>query len=178
MPEATANGSNFPGAVSSQPYGPTFGNLGGILRVTGTFVPATGQPDRSYIFDSAAAPGQQYTTLVVPGAVNTIAHSQFGNQVVGNFNTTTALGSAFIYDMTSGSLHHQQQAGGGQHLGLRRLGRPHRRRLYRSRRRRHRSRLYLQPEHRRVHPVRRARAAPSTRTSRASPPAAAPANST
>ena len=62
LPEATANGSNFPGAVSSQPYGPTFGNLGGILRVTGTFVPATGQPDRSYIFDSAAAPGQQYTT--------------------------------------------------------------------------------------------------------------------
>ena len=103
LPEATANGSNFPGAVSSQPYGPTFGNLGGILRVTGTFGPATGQPDRSYIFDSAAAPGQQYTTLVVPGAVNTIAHSQFGNQVVGNYNTTTALGSAFIYDMTSGA---------------------------------------------------------------------------
>ena len=103
LPEATTNGSNFPGAVSSQPYGPTFGNLGGILRVTGTFVPATGQPDRSYIFDSAAAPGQQYTTVVVPGAVNTIAHSQFGNQVVGNYNTTTALGSAFIYDMTSGA---------------------------------------------------------------------------
>ncbi|MBI2738777.1 MAG: autotransporter domain-containing protein [Rhodospirillales bacterium] len=98
LPQATANGSNYPGAISSQPYGPTFGDLGGILKVTGTFIPATGQPDSSFIFDSAAAPGQQYTTVNVPGAANTIAHSQFGNQVVGNFNTTTPAGSAFIYN--------------------------------------------------------------------------------
>ena len=98
LPQATANGSNYPGAISSQPYGPTFGDLGGILKVTGTFIPATGQPDSSFIFDSAGAPGQQYTTVNVPGAINTIAHSQFGNQVVGNFNTTTPAGSAFIYN--------------------------------------------------------------------------------
>ena len=98
LPQATANGSNFPGAVSSQPYGPTFGDLGGILKVTGTLIPSAGQPDSSFIFDSAAAPGQQYTTVNVPGAANTIAHSQFGNLVVGNFNTTTPAGSAFVFN--------------------------------------------------------------------------------
>ncbi|MBY0318932.1 MAG: autotransporter domain-containing protein [Reyranella sp.] len=98
LPQATANGSNYPGAISGQPYGPTFGELGGILKVTGTFIPATGQPDSSYTFDSAAAPGQQYTVINVPGAANTIAHSQFGNLVVGNFNTTTPAGSAFIFN--------------------------------------------------------------------------------
>lgn len=102
LPEATANGANYPGAISGQPYGPTFGDLGGILKVTGTFIPSAGQPDSSYVFDSAAAPGQQYTVINVPGAANTIAHSQFGNQVVGNFNTTTPAGSAFIYNVATG----------------------------------------------------------------------------
>src|SRR5712691_5172136 len=32
FPMATANGSNFPGAISSTPYGPTFGAPTGILR--------------------------------------------------------------------------------------------------------------------------------------------------
>ena len=81
-PIATANGANFPGAQSSQPYSPTFGSPNGILRAVGTF--SNGGADSSYIWDNAAAPGQQATVLNVPGAFNTIAHSQFGNQVVGN----------------------------------------------------------------------------------------------
>ena len=146
----------FPRRGQQPALRPDLRQLGGILRVTGTFVPATGQPDRSYIFDSAAAPGQQYTTLVVPGAVNTIAHSQFGNQVVGNYNTTTPAGSAFIYDIVDRQPSRPTTGRGRPALGLRRLGQPHRRRLHRCRRRRHRPRLHLQPEHRRVHPVRRA----------------------
>ena len=100
-PIATANGANFPGAQSSQPYSPTFGSPNGILRAVGTF--SNGGADSSYIWDNAAAPGQQATVLNVPGAFNTIAHSQFGNQVVGNFNTTSVTGTIFNYNIASGS---------------------------------------------------------------------------
>jgi len=102
-PVATANGANFPGAQSSQPYSPTFGSPNGILRAVGTFTPTGGSADSSYIWDNAAAPGQQATILNVPGAFNTIAHSQFGNQVVGNFNTTSNTGTIFNYNIANGS---------------------------------------------------------------------------
>jgi subtilase-type serine protease len=98
-PVATANGANFPGVQSSQPYSPTFGSPNGILRAVGTFTPIGGSADSSYIWDNAAAPGQQASILNVPGASNTIAHSQFGNQVVGNFNTTSNMGTIFNYNM-------------------------------------------------------------------------------
>jgi subtilase-type serine protease len=102
-PVATANGANFPGAQSSQPYSPTFGSPNGILRAVGTFTPIGGSADSSYIWDNAAAPGQQATILNVPGGSNTIAHSQFGNQVVGNFNTTSNMGTIFNYNIATGS---------------------------------------------------------------------------
>ncbi len=102
-PVATSNGSNFPGAQSSQPYGPTFGSPNGILRAVGTFVPPGTGRDSSYIWDNAAAPGQQSTILNYPGASNTIAHSQFGNLVVGNINTTTLAGTPFGYDIATGA---------------------------------------------------------------------------
>ena len=102
-PVATANGANFPGAQSSQPYSPTFGSPNGILRAVGTFTPIGGSANSSYIWDNAAAPGQQATILNVPGGSNTIAHSQFGNQVVGNFNTTSNMGTIFNYNIATGS---------------------------------------------------------------------------
>ena len=37
--EATANGVNFPDAYSSSPYGPSFGSMGGILRVVVNSIP-------------------------------------------------------------------------------------------------------------------------------------------
>ena len=49
--------------------------------------------------------------MVVPGAVNTIAHSQFGNLVVGNYNTTTPAGSAFIFDASTGAFSTNNKAG-------------------------------------------------------------------
>lgn len=102
-PVASASPSNFPGGSSSQPYGPGFGSPNGILRSVGTFIPIGGTADSSFIYDNAAAPGQQITVLNYPGATNTIAHSQFGNQVVGNINTTTALGTPFIYNIATGA---------------------------------------------------------------------------
>ena len=103
-PVATANGANYPGAQSSQPYSPTFGSPNGILRAVGTFKPVGASVDSSYIWDNAAAPGQQATVLNVPGALNTIVHSQFGNQVVGNFNTNSVFGTIFNYNIACGSL--------------------------------------------------------------------------
>ncbi|WP_246251968.1 autotransporter domain-containing protein [Ancylobacter pratisalsi] len=106
MPEATANGANFPGAIGSSPYGPNFGNPDGILRVVGSYQTATSAPyDLSYLYDAAAAPGQQITTLIYPdsGTLYTIAHSTFGNQVVGNYDTQLATGNAFIYNIDTGT---------------------------------------------------------------------------
>jgi uncharacterized protein with beta-barrel porin domain len=102
-PVASAGPSYFPGASSTQPYGPGFGSPTGILRSVGTFIPTGGSTDSSFIYDNAAAPGQQITVLNFPGASNTVAHSQFGNQVVGNINTNTALGTPFIYNIANGT---------------------------------------------------------------------------
>ncbi|MGX1309146.1 subtilase-type serine protease [Amorphus suaedae] len=106
FPQATDNGSNFPGAVGSSPYGPNFGNPDGILRVVGSYKTAASNPyDLSYLYDGAAAPGQQLTTLVYPtsGTLFTIAHSTFGNQLVGNYDTRLATGNAFIYNIDTGT---------------------------------------------------------------------------
>lgn len=103
---ATAGASNFPGAISSTPYGPSFGSSAGILRVGGSYKTTASSPyDLGYLYDGAAAPGAQITTLRYPGGatLNTLAHSTFGNQVVGNYDTMLATGNAFIYDIPSGT---------------------------------------------------------------------------
>lgn len=109
FPTATANQSNYPGAISSTPYGPNFGSSTGILRVVGSYKTTASNPnDLGYLFDAAAAPGQQLTTLFAPAGggdttLNTLAHSNFGNQVVGNYDTILATGNAFIYDISTGT---------------------------------------------------------------------------
>ncbi len=106
FPEATDNGANFPGAIGSSPYGPSFGTPSGILRAVGSYQTTTSAPyDLSYLYDGAAASGQTITLLAYPGsdALYTIAHSNFGNQVVGNYDTILVTGNAFIYNIDSGS---------------------------------------------------------------------------
>src|SRR5258708_7289987 len=69
FPTATANLSNYPGAISSTPYGPSFGSSTGILRVAGSYKTTASSPyDLGYLFDAAAAPGSQLTTLLYPAA--------------------------------------------------------------------------------------------------------------
>ena len=109
MPVPTPNGANFPGAIGSSPYGPGFGNPGGILRVVGSYQTEASAPyDLSYIYDGAAAPGETIKTLAYPSSAGaetlfTIAHSTFGNKVVGNYDTQLATGNAFIYDINTGT---------------------------------------------------------------------------
>jgi uncharacterized protein with beta-barrel porin domain len=105
FPTATANGSNYPGGISSTPYGPNFGSAAGILRVVGSYKTAVSNPnDLGYLYDGAPTSGQQLTSLFDPLAtINTIPHSNFGNQVVGNYDLILATGNAFIYDIPSGT---------------------------------------------------------------------------
>ncbi|MGU3494923.1 autotransporter domain-containing protein [Xanthobacteraceae bacterium A53D] len=108
MPEATANGVNYPGAIGSSPYGPSFGNMGGVLRTVGSYITTASQPyDLSYLYDAAAAPGGQITSLAYPSGADptlyTIAHSTFGDRVVGNYDTRLATGNAFIYSISAGT---------------------------------------------------------------------------
>ncbi len=49
---------------------------------------------------------QQLTNLVYPSrrqTLFTIAHSTFGNQVVGDYDTDLATGNAFIYNISTGT---------------------------------------------------------------------------
>ena len=106
FPESTPSGANYPHATGSSPYGPGFGSVNGILFAVGSYkTSASGAYDIGYLYNAAAAPGNELTTLSYPGAatLDTIPHSTFGNQVVGNYDTRLATGNAFIYTISSGT---------------------------------------------------------------------------
>lgn len=109
-PTDTSNLSNFSGAISSTPYGPSFGSSSGILRVVGSYKTAASANgaagDLGYLVDSATG----ITTTLLPTnlangspILNTIAHSNFGNTVVGNFDTQLATGNSFVYNISAGT---------------------------------------------------------------------------
>ncbi len=96
---------------STVPYGPSSGSYASGITIVGSYKLA-GQPnDHGFVFDSAMAPGFQYTTIYYPSAVNTIPHSTYNGLVVGNWdNTPTAnpdyemypvSGNAFIYNIAT-----------------------------------------------------------------------------
>ena len=109
LPVATASGVNYPDATVSSPYGPSFGSQSGILRAVGSYQTTASSPyNQSYLYDGAAGAAGGLTTLVYPSApgavtLETIAHSNFGNQVVGNYDTGLATGNAFIYTISTGA---------------------------------------------------------------------------
>lgn len=109
MPVATANGVNYPDAIGSSPYGPSFGNQSGVLRTVGSYMTTASSPyDLSYLYDAAAAPNQQITSLAYPSAPGnptlfTIAHSTFGDTVVGNYDTQLVTGNAMTYTISTGA---------------------------------------------------------------------------
>lgn len=117
FPYATANGSNYPGAIISSPYGPGFGSQNGILRAVGSYQTTASAPyDIGYLYDAAAAPGGQLTALQYPSSATsptlyTIAHSTFGNYVVGNYDTQLDTGNAFIYNIRTGTYTNNNKPG-------------------------------------------------------------------
>jgi len=109
FPQATPSGVNYPGAIASTPYGPSFGSAAGILRAVGSYMTTASSPyDIGYLYDGAAAAAGSLTALQYPSSpgaatLYTIGHSTFGNQVVGNYDTQLDTGHAFLYDIPSGT---------------------------------------------------------------------------
>ena len=108
FPVSTPNGANFPLAVGSSPYGPGFGSPSGVLNVVGSFKLGNSPYDRSYLYNGAIPEALRLSTLAYPSTPDAqtlaiIAHSTFGNQVVGNYDTRLASGNAFIYSINSGT---------------------------------------------------------------------------
>jgi hypothetical protein len=110
------NGSDYPGAISSVPYGPEVPSPG-ILDVVGSYITSASSPYQlSYWYNDAAAQGSKLTTLAYPQTpggptLSTVAHSINGNQIVGSYfpqadTSDTGTGvpsSAFIYNTTTGT---------------------------------------------------------------------------
>jgi hypothetical protein len=106
--------------ISLTPYGPAYGSSSGVLSVVGSYKDTvntytsagkTIYGDQGFLYDAAV--GGQFTKLTIPVSVtlvnnttnfvqNTIAHSHYGNQVVGNYDTTLANGNAFSYNTATG----------------------------------------------------------------------------
>lgn len=109
FPTSTANGSNFTGAISSTPYGPSFGSSTGILRVVGSYKTSTSGSgatgDLGYFYDGVTGTTQLLPTSLASGSaiLNTIAHSTFGNTIVGNYDTQLITGNSFVYDIPGGT---------------------------------------------------------------------------
>jgi subtilase-type serine protease len=109
FPLATPSGVNYPGAIASTPYGPSFGSAGGILRAVGSYMTTASSPyDLGFLYDGAAGAAGSLTTLQYPSSpgaatLYTIGHSTFGNQAVGNYDTQLDVGHAFLYDIPTGT---------------------------------------------------------------------------
>jgi uncharacterized protein with beta-barrel porin domain len=111
FPVNAPSNANFPvpGTLANTPYGPSFGSYGGILRAVGSYQTTASSPyDIGYLYDGAALGGNNVITLQYPGSpfvstLFTIPHSTFGNQVVGNYDTSLPggllVGNAFIYNI-------------------------------------------------------------------------------
>jgi hypothetical protein len=102
---------NYPGAVSTVPYGPSFGSYATGMDIVGSYKLTGEATDHGFLFDSSAAPAAQWTALDYPNATNTIPHSTFNGLVVGNwdvsatanpdFQTYPLAGNAFIYNIAA-----------------------------------------------------------------------------
>ncbi|MFL5252637.1 MAG: hypothetical protein ACJ8AI_07045 [Rhodopila sp.] len=87
----------------------SFGSQYGVLNAVGSYKTDTSSPyNLSYLYNGAMPGTGRLTTLAYPGTagtptLETIAHSTFGNQVVGNYDTRLATGNAFIYSINTGT---------------------------------------------------------------------------
>jgi hypothetical protein len=104
------NRPDTPGATTTSTalYGPNT-LPGGIIRVAGSYKTSeTGARDLGLYYEGTVNGAGTWTTLAptVSGGetlLNTIAHSNHGNLLVGNYDTSLATGRAFIFDITGGT---------------------------------------------------------------------------
>ena len=100
---------DFPGASSTALYGPSLGNLDTGVIIVGSYKDTNSGPDHGCFFDSSQPTELQWTNIDVPGSTNTIAHSTFGDRIVGNYDIisgngydkTAVGGHAFVYQIST-----------------------------------------------------------------------------
>jgi len=98
---------NYPGdgvetITSTALYGPN--NLGAGIRVVGSYKTGTSAADIGVMYEGPVSGiGGTWTKLQVSGSINTIAHSNYGNLAVGNYDTQLDEGRAFVYNINAGS---------------------------------------------------------------------------
>lgn len=89
-------------AASTSPYGPD--PVTGGLHVVGSYKLAGSSLDHGFYYDSTKPPGSAFVLLDYPSTpqsttLNTIPHSIYGNNVVGNYDTSLKTGNAFLYNI-------------------------------------------------------------------------------
>jgi len=95
---------NYPGVVgetitSTALYGPN--NLGTGVRAVGSYKTSAGNADIGVMYEGPVnGVGGTWTSLSFPDSINTIAHSTYGNLVVGNYDTQLDEGKGFVYNVS------------------------------------------------------------------------------
>jgi subtilase-type serine protease len=89
-------------APSTSPYGPD--PVTGGLHVVGSYKLAGSSLDHGFYYDSTQALASAFVYLDYPSTsqgatLNTIPHSIYGNQIVGNYDTSLKTGNAFLYNI-------------------------------------------------------------------------------
>jgi hypothetical protein len=98
---------NYPGVggetiTSTALYGPN--NLGTGVRVVGNYTTSASSGAIGLMYEGPAnGVGGTWTSLQYPGSINTIAHSNYGNLAVGNYDTQLDEGKAFVYNISAGT---------------------------------------------------------------------------
>jgi hypothetical protein len=102
---------DFPNAADTTPYGLSFGSYSTGMDIVGSYKLPSQATDTGFLLDTSAPVGSQWTTLIYPGATDTIPHSTFNGLVVGNwdvlaqanpdYQTYPSGGNAFIYNIST-----------------------------------------------------------------------------
>lgn len=90
----------FPGAETTNLYGPNNGHYKNTIQVVGNYVNPNETNPIGCLYEGPLNGSGKWTTLMPPGSIKTIAHSTMGGLIVGNCQTeNNYLSKAFIYDI-------------------------------------------------------------------------------
>jgi hypothetical protein len=146
LPVVDLGVSNFPARSAASPTGrASVRRPASCGSAAATRPPHRNPNDLGYLYDGAAVAGAQLTTLRYPGGgtLNTLAHSTFGNQVVGNYDHHPRDRQRLHLRHPDRRLHDNNRPGAGEHHAYGVYGN----RIAGGLRRSANARLHLQPRH-------------------------------
>ena len=102
---------------STNLYGPNNGDTAGTIHVVGSYNSVeSGATSYGLLYQGALTDGNNpanWTVLMPPSAVSTIAHSNMGDLVAGNYNIANdPAGKAFVYNIKTQEYHNITRPGG------------------------------------------------------------------